>query len=330
MTNEKAVKRKLKELDEFLLEKYRKEISFKRKNEPGYDIRFVRRLKTAIRSLRPLIQKATKEIVISRDKGAKPRLTLEQKVTLILLKQLIEKSNRMMEGLLDLFLMILGFDISYKTIERLYSDKDVWVALCNLGVLILEKRGIQKIDASGDATGYALTITKHYRSHAQKLKEKSKKSSGKKKQFAYNFALMDLNTKMYVAIGISLKSEKQAYNNALKMFNKTKIELKSIRLDRYYSNPSDVNRFNKSIIYFIPKKNVTMQHGLYWNSRLTEFVEDTFSYLQEYFKRSNSESAFASDKKLLGWKIDQKREDRIETAIFCKMIWRNLFQLNAD
>ncbi|MFW6283603.1 MAG: ISNCY family transposase, partial [Minisyncoccales bacterium] len=267
MTNEKAVKRKLKELDEFLLEKYRKEISFKRRNEPGYDIRFVRRLKTAIRSLRPLIQKATKEIVISRDKGAKPKLTLEQKVTLILLKQLIEKSNRMMEGLLDLFLMILGFDISYKTIERLYSDKDVWVALCNLGVLILEEKGIQKIDASGDATGYALTITKHYRSHAQKLKEKSKKSSGKKKQFAYNFALIDLNTKMYVAIGISLKSEKQAYNNALKMFNKTRIELKSIRLDRYYSNPSDVNRFNKSIIYFIPKKNVTMQHGLYWNSR---------------------------------------------------------------
>ena len=54
-----------------------------------------------------------------------------------------------------------------------------------------------------------------------------------------------------------------------------------------------------------------------------------FGYLKEYFKRNNSETAFGVDKKLLGWKINQKRVDRIDTVIFCKVVWRNLFQLYA-
>ena len=97
----------------------------------------------------------------------------------------------------------------------------------------------------------------------------------------------------------SLKSEKDAYIKAMKMLNKMEIKLRSIRLDRYYSNAEDVKSYQGCKIYFIPKKNVTMNNGLYWNERLTEFVKDTFEYLREYFKRNNSESAFAVDKKLL-------------------------------
>jgi len=330
MVTEKAVKNKLKELDAFLLETYRKTYVSERKNEPDYDRKFVKCIKEAIRSMNSLIREATENISVERGKGAIPKLTLEQRVRLILIKQLIDKSNRMMEGMLNLFLMLLDIDVSYKTIERFYSHQDVWLALCNLGILILKKKEIEEIDSSGDASGYALTITEHYRSYAQRLKEKSKKSEGKKKKFVYQFALMDLETKMYVAMGVSLKSEKEAYNRALKSLNKSGIRLNSIRLDRYYSNASDVNRFKNSTIYFIPKKNVTLQNSLYWNSRLEEFVKNTFEYLQEYFKRNNSESGFGADKKMMGWKIGQKREDRIETAIFCKMIWRNLFRMNRD
>ena len=138
---------------------------------------------------------------------------------------------------------------------------------------------------------------------------------------------MDLDSKMYVCYGTSLKSEKDAYNKAMEMLKTTEIKIKSLRLDRYYSNPGDINKFKGCKVYFIPKKNVTMQHGLFWNERLTEFVNDTFGYLKEYFKRNNSESGFSEDKKLMGWKIAQKREDRIDTAIFTKVIWRNLFHL---
>jgi transposase len=70
-----------------------------------------------------------------------------------------------------------------------------------------------------------------------------------------------------------------------------------------------------------------MNNGLYWNERLTEFVENTFEYLREYYKRNNSEGGFSTDKKLFGWRVAQKREDRIDTVLFCKTILRNLFQL---
>ncbi len=103
--------------------------------------------------------------------------------------------------------------------------------------------------------------------------------------------------------------------------------IRSMRLDRYYSNPKDVNFYRGCELYFIPKKNLTMGNGLFWNERLTEFVDDTFGYLKEYYRKNDSENAFGVDKKLLGWRVGQKREDRIDMVLFCKTILRNLFHL---
>ena len=44
-------------------------------------------------------------------------------------------------------------------------------------------------------------------------------------------------------------------------------------------------------------------------------------------KRNNSESGFAQDKKLLGWTVAQRREDRIGCALFAIGLWHNLFNL---
>ncbi len=329
MTNEKAVKLRLKQLDKGLLNEYKKQFSINHKNPSGYEQSFMKKIKLAIKNLSPLIKKATKALVTDKKMGRPSKLQLNQKVTLILLQQLIGKSNRMMTYILDLFFMVFGIDISYKTIERLYSDDEVRLALNNLCNLILKEKNVEVIDASGDATGYSLTIKTHYQTYASKLKEKSKIAKKGKKKFIYKFALLDLDSKMYVCYGSSLKSEKDAYFKAIIMLRNNPVWIKSIRLDRYYSNPGDVNLYRGCKMYFIPKKNVTMNNGLYWNERLTEFVEDTFGYLREYYKRNNSESAFAVDKRLLGWKINKKREERIDTAIFCKVIWRNLFQLYA-
>ena len=37
------------------------------------------------------------------------------------------------------------------------------------------------------------------------------------------------------------------------------------------------------------------------------------------------ESGFAEDKKRTGWMIAQRREDRVDTANFCNILWHNLF-----
>jgi len=331
MTTEKAVKLRLKQLDKYLLDEYKEKFKVKHKNPKDYEKRFTKRIKLAIKNLSRLVSKATNVLIVDDKTGRPSKLSLKQKVILILMQQLIGKSNRMMENLLDLFSIFFEIDISYKTIERLYSDDEVRLALSNLFNLIIKEKGIKEIDASGDATGYSLTIKTHYQSYASKLKEKSKVAEGKKKMFVYKFALLDLDSKMYVCYGTSLKSEKDAYIKAIKMLSKNEndIWIKSMRLDRYYSNPKDVNSYRGCKLYFIPKKNVTMGNGLYWNERLTEFVEDTFGYLREYYRRNDSENSFGVDKKMLGWKISQKKEDRIDTVIFCKVIWRNLFQLYA-
>ena len=78
--------------------------------------------------------------------------------------------------------------------ERLYSDGLVMMALHNLHVLLLKKKGIKESDATGDGTGYSLTVKKNYESYAQELKDKAKEnknndkgkqSAKKRKTFAY-------------------------------------------------------------------------------------------------------------------------------------------------
>lgn len=329
MTTEKAVRLKLKQLDKYLLNQYKEEFSIKHKNPKTYEKDFMKKIKSSLKNLGSLISRSVRSIIIPKKTGRPSKLSLKQKLTLILLQQLVGKSNRMMTYLLDIFFIVFGIEISYKTIERLYSDDDVRLGLLNLHNLILKEKGVEEIDASGDATGYSLTIKTHYQTFASRLGEKSKIYDGKRKKFVYKFALLDLKSKMYVCYGSSLKSEKDAYIKAMTMLSKNNVWIRSIRLDRYYSNPKDVNSYRGCDMYFIPKKNVKMKNGIYWNERLTEFVDDTFGYLQEYYRRNNSESAFGVDKKLFGWRVGQKREDRIDTVLFCKTILRNLFQLYA-
>ena len=142
--------------------------------------------------------------------------------------------------------------------------------------------------------------------------------------------MLDLKTRMYIAYGMSFKSEKEAFDNAMNMLKDTSTEIISIRLDKYYSLPSYVNRFENAKVYIIPRKNSTLRGSWKWKRTMEEFTKNTLPYLRQYYKRNNSESEFSADKRRLGWKIEQKREDRISTALACGTIWHNLFNLHTD
>jgi Transposase len=299
-----------------------------------------KRIRDAIKSLDPLIHEAVSAIHIDDSGPGRPSaLTLEQKVKLLLIKQLVGKSNREFAYMLEIFSMISGIDISYKTVERLYSDELVMMALHNLHVLLLKKKGIKESDATGDGTGYSLTVKKNYESYAQELKDKAKEnknddkgkqSAKKRKTFAYSFRLMDLRTKMYIAFGSSMKSEKEAFDNAINFIKTVDVKLKSVRLDKYYSESSYVSLFDKdTAVYVIPKKDATLNGSQKWKDTMREFVTDTYQYLKEYYKRENSEAGFSADKRLFGWEIAQRREDRVDSALFCTGLLHNLFNLNG-
>ncbi len=324
---EKHIHDRLRELENFLLEQYKKEHPQKEKDYAEYEKEFKRRFRKAMNNLNPLIDQATGSLKFYRARGDKPTLGVDQRLRLLLLSQLAGKSNRMMANMTRLFSLITGIDRSYKTIERLYSDPEVQAGLFNLWVLILKKRGVKEVDTCGDATGFGLFISKHYSSYARKLKDKAKDSEFTKKAFVYKFSLMDLKTKMYVCSGTSLISEAKAFHKAMQMLKELDIKIKSVRLDRYYSFPCYAKLFPGAKFYIIPRKDAKPGNGTEWLHALQSFVWDTMNHLEEYFKRNNSEASWSSDKKMFGWRVRQKREDRMDTALFCRDIWHNLFRL---
>ena len=142
---EKQVREKVKALGE-IIEQYnlmRKEEG-KKRDWRTYEERLARRIRDGMRQLEPLIDEAVETLHVERGRGRKPSLTLKQKVTILLIKRLFEQSNRSMASMLFIFTMLTGIDVSYKTIERLYSDPEVYLALCNLHQLILKKKGVKK------------------------------------------------------------------------------------------------------------------------------------------------------------------------------------------
>ena len=305
------IRYKLEEINSTIGKKYKLEHPVKERDWKTYEQEFSRRIKMAMKDLDPLVNQAVSSIRIIKGPGHPHSLSLEQRVKLLLIKQLVGESNRMFANMLDIFSMLSGIDVSYKTIERLYPDDNVIIAVHDLHVLILKGKGVKSSDTTGDGTGYSLTVKKNYESHAQKLKdmakenpdhgEGAKESKGHRKRlFAYSFAIMDLETRLYTAFGSSMKSERDAYYRAIDLLRSIGVEIDSIRLDRYYSSPPYMDRLGNTKVYVTPKKNVTLNGSQKWNDTVKEFLENTMKYLEQYHQRSNSESGFAADKRMLG------------------------------
>jgi hypothetical protein len=132
-------------LDE-IIERYTKDHPKKKRDWRTYEQRFAYRLRIAYKELQPLVKEACSslQIVKGESRGAEPKLTLEQKVLLLLLKHIVQKSNRDISGMLTMFSWLSNVEVSYKTVERLYSDHTVLCALHNLHSLLLKKKGIEK------------------------------------------------------------------------------------------------------------------------------------------------------------------------------------------
>ncbi len=344
MLTRAQVQERLADLERLVQEEYRPRHPAKKRDWRTYEEQWAHRIRSVMRDLGPLIREACSAVRVEGP-GPKPILTLEQRVTLLLLKVLYEQSNRRMAGMLVTFSLLSGLDVSYKTVERLYSDPAVAVALENLHTLMLRRRGVRRVEATGDGTGFALSITQHYATTVTKEGDRAKEnppasspssggdpdapSSKKVRGFVYSFRLLDLRTWLYVAFGTSQRSERAAYGAAMAWLKTQRIEIDSIRLDRLYSSATEAERFRGARFYFLPKKDVKIHVQHEWLASLREFVERPLPYLEEYYRREHSEAGFSADKRMLGWRIAQRRGDRIETADRCHSTWHNLLNLNG-
>ncbi len=105
-----------------------------------------------MKNIDPFIHEAVSTIHIIHEPGHPYSFLLERKVKLLLIKQLGE-SNRMSANMLAVFFRLSGIDVSYKIVERLYSEEEAIMEIHNLHMLILKRKGITESDATGDGTG---------------------------------------------------------------------------------------------------------------------------------------------------------------------------------
>lgn len=270
-------------------------------------------VKERLRRLPDYLREAVVMIHVEEPGAGRPvKMDLYKRTYLFLLVRMLDKSNRGMSELLELFNPLMTESVSYKTIERLYSDEQVRMALHNLFILLLKDEGVSG-DCAGDGTGYSLSVTTHYRTGVKK----------KGKKFIYSFRLIDLKTGMYVSHGYSNKSEKEAYNKAMQYLRENQIKMKTLRLDKYYSTQTTLQEHqNETTLYLIPKKNTK---GLNWLKTIKRILLKPIQYLTEYYKRNLNESSNNADKNRFGHKIRQKRPDRQENALNTIAILHNIY-----
>ncbi len=307
-----------------LIEIYGEKTAEKHTDWKTYEEEYANRIRYVAKELNILTKSAIDSIEMKVSKFGRPaKLSLQQKVVALILKSIFCKNNRPMAGLMSLFGAFCGIDISYKTVERMYSDELVRIVLHNMFILTIKRKCDKKIDVSGDGTGYTLTVTKHYRTQVDK--------EGYRK-FVYSFNLIDIKNGLYICYGSGIRSEKEAFENAMKLLRNvevaTGITVNSARLDRYYSYQSTLKYFDdKTVLYIIPKSNTTINGPSRWRKIFRRMMKDPLSYLIEYYKREKSENGWSVDKRMVGWKIWQKRNDRIDTAISCTATLHNLFRI---
>ncbi len=275
-----------------------------------------------LRRLPELVSEAAADLQIVRTRGRPPKLTPDQKTMLLLYARLADRSNRDMEAVLALLGPVFDVDVSYKTIERLYSDEEVALVLHNLFCVLIAEEGVSG-QTAGDGTGYSLQAGTHYRSSPEK------EAGDGEKPYRHVFHLVDLETGMYVAYGYSDVSEKAAFRKAIQFVEEQGFPFESVRLDKYYSSRKNLRELGEEVEAFVlPKQNLA-SFGSEWNDVLNRVADDPAGYMEEYFQRELCESYYAADKERFGRQIRQRREDRREMASFGVTVLHNLFSVRV-
>ena len=277
------------------------------------------KVKQRLRDLPEYVERAVNIVSFEKRGAGRPKkVDLVNRTMLFLFTRLMNKSNRDVEDLLEMFEPLFGVTVSYKSIERLYSDEEVKTVLHNLFILLLQDEDISG-DFSGDGTGYSMTVTKHYRTNSKK----------EGKDYLYVFRVIDVDTGLYVASGYSNESEMEAFHKAMKMLVELGVKIDTFSLDRYFSSRKVLRLFGKeTALYLIPKKNIA-KVGSEWTRIIRRMIEDPYLFLKNYYLRNLSESGFSADKRRFGGLIRQKREDRREMALFSITLLHNIFTVRV-
>ncbi|MEM4204839.1 MAG: hypothetical protein QXS54_12295 [Candidatus Methanomethylicaceae archaeon] len=119
MLTTEEIRKRAREVSDYLIKVYKLEKEERKRDWRTEEEKLKKRIEGMAETFRPLVEEAVKELSRPGSRGRRPLLTLEEKVLILLLKELFHLSNRMMAYMLSFFSFISGKNISYKMVERL-------------------------------------------------------------------------------------------------------------------------------------------------------------------------------------------------------------------
>ncbi len=123
-----------------IVETYHNSYAKKKVNWVEYEREYKDRIRYVSTELNNIVDEASSFIIINKsNRGRRPKLTQQKKAVSLLIKSTVKQSNRKMSGPVSLFGALNGVDISYKTVERLYSDGIVRAIIHNVFILTIKK-----------------------------------------------------------------------------------------------------------------------------------------------------------------------------------------------
>lgn len=319
LTN-KQLRKTLDELD-WLKKYYNEHFAVEKKPFTGeYDRKLRTEMRAVVERINTDVDMAAEHITLIDGRQGRPPKDRALLTKLHLFQVLFEFTNREMECFSLMFLLRGEDSFSYKTIERAYSDPVVAMILHNLFVMSAGEP--RHVDSSADGTGIGLFISKHYRKDREQ-DIKDEKDTGRRRDYLYTVAILDLDTNIYIGYAAGFKSEKELFKEALALAKSNGFVFDSMRLDKYYAYQSIFRCVGgRTKVIVIPKKNATVRGPKKWKQLIISLVTAPFSFLADYFKRVRSECNFSRDKRRHG-AIRQRLVERIITAAFSRATLHN-------
>jgi transposase len=249
----------------------------------------IHEVKNFLLLVREVVSDAT-HYVYDREGPGRPSKSAEDKAKAILVQQFFQCSNRVAEGLVDLFRekLRLTENLTYKDIERAYEDPQVLLILHKAFELTNEPVADKETDFAGDGTGQPTSIKQNYandRDDAKKHKgyEKAILVVGRKYKMVatceiadgtahespYIIPLLEQVTELYERLGI--------------------VDLDSAYLSRDVCDWI-VAHGGTPRIYSKSNTVINARGSRAWAEMLMAFIDDPQKWLEEYHPRSIAES----------------------------------------
>ena len=256
---------------------------------------------------------------------------------LILAQQYDGRCNRVSVGLLRLLTERLGINavhagLSYKTLERSYSDPMVVAVLNEVFFLTQNPVRMREDGFAVDGTCFPTTIKANWESAKKRFAEKGE---GKKRR-VFEKAILACGTSFKIISGFAVASTPYASDSPyLKPILRQIVQLYDhVRL--ITADSAFLSRENCASIAelgakprIMPKRNVTFRAGgaEAWRQMLREFTEDTQRWLRDYHTRSVMETVNSTMKRVAPTPLRKRLIQRLATEILARICVYNLRQL---